>query len=146
MSRAAVLDAILADSRLITLGFNASNVLSNYDGEQRPLDANMFIVLRWEVQDVSMSGDDGRVTRGVRHFSVWVHMLREWSTDYSHIDQVIEILDNILTNMINVSGRDGMTLTLVEPEGRSRDLRDDGYQTLCRQISYKMLSRLSAVV
>lgn len=135
MSRAVILQSILGDSLLAALGFDESNVRSNYDGEQRPSD-RMFMVLRWGNVDF-----DQRMRRGPRQLTIWVHMYREFSTDYVRIDTVIDRLRTLLADIIDVPGEDGYTLTLVEPESFSEDLKDDGYQTICRSASFKVLSR-----
>lgn len=140
MSRAAVLDAILVDSRLIDAGFDNTNVLPNYDGDQRPSD-KMFMVLRWEEDDTGLQGDDGTVQRGWRHLTIWVHMYREFSTDFVRIDDVLDVLDDVLSIIVDKAGADGATVTCIEPEGRSRDLKDDTYQTYCRSAAYKIIGR-----
>ena len=48
--------------------------------------------------------------------------------------------------MIDVDGADGVTLSQAIPGVRSRDLRDDAYQTLCRSSSYRILDRVTASV
>lgn len=135
MSRAVVLKAILEDTVLSNLGFDESSVKSNYDGEQRPSD-RMFMVLRWGGQDL-----DQKMMRGPRQLTIWVHVYREFSTDYVRVDTVIDRLRSVLTDIINVPGEDGYTLTLIDPESFSEDLKDDGYQTICRSASFKVLSR-----
>jgi hypothetical protein len=139
MSRAAILDAIVNDSDLQAEGFDSTNVLVNYDGEQRPSD-KMFLVLRWEAEDPVLLGDD-EVVRSARNLAVWVHMYREFSTDFVRIDDLIQKLNDVLSNIIDTPGADGYTVSRVEYRGSSRDLRDDGYDTLCRSTSYWMLSR-----
>ena len=135
MSRAVILKAIIEDAALSYMGFDENNVKPNYDGEQRPSD-KMFMVLRWGPVDL-----DPKMMRGPRQLTVWVHMYREFSTDYVRIDNVIDRLRLVLSDIINVAGEDGYTLTLVEPDGFSEDMRDDGYQTICRSASFKVLSR-----
>ncbi len=143
-----MLDAILNDTSISALGFDSDSVLVNFDGDQTPAGAGnfkMFMVIRWGVEDAP----PWRVPsapNGPRHFDIWVHMPREMSTDYVHIDNVLNLLDSVFEDIINTPGDDGYTLTLIEPEGKSRDLRDDGYQTLCRQASYLMLSRVTQTV
>lgn len=140
MARAVILDTILMDSVLQGMGFDSSNVIPNYDGEQRPSD-KMFMVLRWETQDIELSGDDATMRRGPRHLVIWVHMYKDFSTDFVRIDDVIDRLDHILTDIIDQPGADGRTVTCVEPEGHSRDLKDTTYETFCRSASFKILNR-----
>lgn len=148
MARAAILDTILADSRIIALGFHGDpdpNVLINYDGDQRPSD-EFFMVLGWGSDTTELRGDD-TFSRGPKDLTIWVHMYRELSTDYNRIDDILNILDDIFDSMIHVDGADGYTVTLVDTSpGRSRDMRDDAYQTLCRSASYRVLSRQTATV
>lgn len=138
MSRSAVLDAILTEPRLIEAGFDDTNVKPNYDGAQRPSD-KMFMVLRWEENNTGLEGDDGQVQRGSRHLAIWVHMYREFSTDFVRIDDVLNILDDVLASIVGVTGADGRSVTIVEPESRSRDLKDESYQTYCRSATYKIV-------
>lgn len=142
MSRAVVYDSILEDGHLgmDDITFDADNVKVNYDGDQRPSD-EMFIVLRWETQDIDLRGDDSSIRKGGRHLAIWVHMYKEFSTDFTRIDNVIDALDKLLVDIIDRPGADGRTLVMVEPEGHSRDLRDVTYETFCRSASYKVLSR-----
>lgn len=146
MSRAVVYAAITGDTQLNTFGFTtdgtpANNyVIVNYGGEQRPpclLDNGhpMFMVIRYGVQDI-----DPRLYRGPRHFSVWVHMIKEYSTDYDIIDSVNERLDDVLTSIVDTAGADGKTVCTIELEGRSRDLFDESYSTVCMENSYKMIT------
>lgn len=147
MSRAVVYSMLTTDVRMTDLGFHAdpqANVIVNYDGEQRPpititSDNPMFLVIRWLNEDF-----DPMMKRGPRHFDIWLHMAREFSTDYTRIDDVIEVLDDVLTNILDTPGADGRSVTTIEQEGRSMDLQDDIYQTVCRQASYKMISRMTA--
>ena len=144
MSRAAVYDAILADQRLIDLGFDKDSVLVNYNGDQRPTDT-MFIVLTWNNEAEGIRGDDV-FNRPVKNLTIWVHMYRQFSTDFMRIDNTFDILDCILGQMIEVDGADGHTLSQAIPGTRSRDLRDDAYQTLCRSSSYRIIDRVTASV
>lgn len=142
MARAVVLDAILADNSLQDMGFDGNNVIPGYDGDQRPSD-KMFMVLRWETGDIELRGDDSTVARGPRHLVIWVHMYKTFSTDFNRIDDVLIALDKVLSNIIDQAGADGRSVTCIEAEGHSRDLRDTTYDTFCRSASYKVLDRVT---
>ncbi len=140
MSRAVVRQTILADARLVAAGFDEDHVITNYDGEQRPdVTNNMFMIIRWGDQSYQFSGRRG----GERDFDVWVHMLRERSTDYTHIDDVIDILDEAFEGIIDTLGDDSRGVTVIESEGCSGDLFDPSYRTLCRRASYRIVNRVS---
>lgn len=142
MSRAAVIDAIVNDATLAGVGFDDTSVVPNYDAEQRPTD-EMFIVLRWGTDDIALAGDDSTVKMGPRNVDIWVHMYRELSSDFNRIDSVIDRLDQVLSNIIDLPGSDGRTVSQIISKGRSRDLKDDGYQTFCRSASYQVFSRVT---
>jgi hypothetical protein len=140
MSRAAIQDTLIADQRLIDLGLDIDSILVNYDGDQRPNDI-VFLVIRYEAPDYVPIVD-----RFIGNITVWVHMWRKYSTDFVKIDKILDIIDDILVNMVHVTGLDGYTLTLAEKSGRSRDLRDDVYDTICKSASYRILSRQTETV
>jgi|SRR6516162_267972 hypothetical protein len=144
MSRAAIYDAILAESLLTDLGFSKDTVLVNYDGDQRPSDT-MFMVLSWGNEGEGLRGDDICFIP-VKTLTIWVHVYKQFSTDFVRIDNVFNILDAVLGNMIEVDGTDGVTLSQAIPGLRSRDLRDDAYQTICRSSSYRILDKVTASV
>lgn len=147
MSRAVIYDAITTNPNLTALGFSDKNVEVNYDGDQVPKvteinsesPGGMFLVIRWGEEDVQAGFNKGPI-----NFEVWVHMLRQKSTDYSHVDRVINILGDSIPDIINVAGADGRTVTLVDLGTKSGDYRDEAYDTLCRSVSFKMLSRATA--
>lgn len=144
MSRGAIDTAIIADSELSALGFDENSVLANYDGDERPND-EMFMVIHWGDEVPILRSGDGE-TRNIRPLTIWVHIYREFSTDYSRIDAVLNMLDRLIMSLVHVDGGDGYTMTLAEKNGRSRDLRDRTYETICRSISYKILSRETETV
>jgi hypothetical protein len=144
MSRAAIYDAIVNEPLLTDLGFDKSSVLVNYDGDQRPNDT-MFMVLTWNQDSEGLRGDDICFIP-VKSLTIWVHVYKQFSTDFLRIDNVLNILDAVLGSMIDVGGTDGVTLSQAIPGIRSRDLKDDAYQTICRSSSYKILDRVTASV
>lgn len=150
MSRDAIYQAIINDEDLNELGIDATTVFPNYALDQRPTDNGIFLILRWESQPyvgASTLGGFGSGTgmgRGARDLTVWAHLSREESSDFTRLDAVLDRLDIILVDMEHVSGSDGYTLTCVRPTGRSSDLRDDGFDTITRNAGYKILARRTA--
>jgi hypothetical protein len=144
MSRAAIYDTILADSRLQALGFDSDSVLVNYDGDQRPTD-ELFMVITWNPETTALQGDD-IFNRPMKSMTIWVHMYHKFSSDFVRVDSVFDILDDVLQGMVHVAGSDGQTVTLVEAGNRSRDMRDDTYETICRSCQYSVLSRETTTV
>lgn len=146
MARAAILETILADQRMQALGLDDDSVVVNYDGEQRPEGVGpVFLVLAWSSPETALRGDD-IWSRRFMNLTIWAHILRDESTDFVRLDKILDDLDDILLNMVHVAGTDGYTVSLVESAGRSRDMRDDAYQTICRSVSYRILSRETASV
>lgn len=136
MARDAVLSLLKNDSELATLGGTGFKVVANYSQDQRPNDVGAFIEIRWGVDDFD------RGLQGPRHFDVWVHIPVSVSTDFVRIDAMIDRIDDIFAaaNATDTVGGDGVALNYVEPEGRSGDLDDEGYMTICRRASYRALS------
>lgn len=135
MARDAVWSLLNQDAQLNAMGLNAATILPNFTGDQRPTANGPFMSIRWGTTDY-----DGQVQRNTdKRFDLWVHFPNEITTDYVRVDRVIDRIDEIFeaANDVEVVGGDGMVLTSIEPEGRSGDLEDSVYQTICRSASYK---------
>lgn len=135
-----MLAALRSDSELGNLVAPA-NVLVNYAKEGRPsnLAPSSFIILRWEEVNINPGVDS--VTRTL---TVWAHHPAEKSTDYAILDDILNSVKNVLTGMEHVAGLDGYTVTCIEYQGDSADLKDDAFNTISRNSTYKVLSRASA--
>lgn len=150
MSRDAIYQAIVTNSDLNALGVNQDRVFPNYAADHRPTDSGVFLILRWEAQPflgASRLGGFGSGTgmgRGARDLTIWAHLPREESSDYTRLDDVLDIIDGAIIDLVHVPGEDGYTLTLVRPTGRSADLTDAGFDTITRNAGYKVLTRRTA--
>lgn len=137
MSRAAVLDGLRADADLTSL-VPPENIFPNYskEGRPNPLSPGGFIVLRW-----------GDLTRafarlaGPRDLTVWAHWPAEQSTDFGRIDKILDRCKNVLCDLEEVVGGDGYTLTMIDYAGESRDMKDLGFETIMRNMTFRVLSR-----
>lgn len=138
MSRAAVLDALRADTELMSL-VPTGNIIADPQGEGRPNDVspNNFIVLRWE-ESVDWNA---AVQRGPRLLTVWSHHPREISTDYNDVDKILLRVGIIITSLEDVVGADDWRVTMIYPAGGwSGDLVDTGYNTVARNAGFKVLT------
>lgn len=135
-----MLSALRSDDTLTDL-VAADNILVNYSQEGRPsnLAPSSFIILRWEETNTNPG-----VSSVTRTLTVWAHHPAEKSTDYSRIDSIIKRVKEVLTAMEHVAGGDGYTVTCIEYQGDSSDLKDDAFNTISRNSTYKVLSRASA--
>lgn len=139
MSRAAVLDALRADSALTSI-VPAGNIITNYTGEGRPspLAPGGMIVLRWG----SIVRAFARIA-GPRDLTVWAHWPEELSTDFGRVDSILENAKRVLCDIEDSVGGDGYTITSVDYAGESDDMKDHGFQTIMRNMTFRVLSRPS---
>lgn len=142
MSRAAVLSALRSDATLLSL-VAAENILPNYSREGRPsnLAPDAFIILRWEESQANIGRERDSDTRTL---TVWAHYPAELSTDFGRVDAVLSAVKDVLVNLEHAIGPDGYTVTCVEYQGKSGDMKDDGFDTISRNSTFKVLSRASA--
>lgn len=140
MSRAAVLELLRGDTELATLGGTGFVVEAGFSYDQRPNDLGAFIVIMWRHTDF----EDDIQANAEQHFDLYVHIPVKVSTDYGRIDAVLDRVDAMFTGVAAadppVVGGDGRQLDFVGFEGRSMDMTDEGYQTICRYASYMALS------
>lgn len=139
MARAAILDLLRGDTQLATLGGTGFVVEAQFSYDQRPNDAGAFIVICWRHTDF----DEDVQENAEQHFDLYVHIPVTVSTDFGRIDVILDRVDEIFKAVEDnppMVGGDGQQLNYVGFEGRSMDMTDEGYQTICRQASYLALS------
>lgn len=137
MSRALILDSLRADGPLGQL-VPTSNIIADPTGEGRPseLVPMNFIVLRWEEQDWNET-----VKRGPRNLTIWVHTPKEISDSYNDIDKILVRVSQIIGGIEQQTGADGWRVTMAWASGGwSGDLVDEGYNTICRNAAFKVLT------
>lgn len=137
MSRAAVLQALREDADLNAL-VPPENVLTNWSKEGRPniLSPGGFMVLRWEATSRAF-----KKIAGPRDLTIWAHWPVEKSTDFTHIDAILNRTKDVLCDIEDTVGGDGYTVTCVDYAGESGDVNDPGFQTITRNMTFRVLSR-----
>jgi hypothetical protein len=137
MSRRAVIDTLLADVTLNSLGVHSDSLFQSRGLDERPKNQAPFVLVDWQDQ----GGNIFDRVKPPRRVMIWVHWPSELSNDYSKIDTVLDRIENVLLDMEHVTGDDGYTITCVRATGRSADLKDEGLHTFCRWAAFEVLSR-----
>lgn len=133
MARAAVYAALKNNPTLQAMNVK---VFPNYALDRPPSRQYPFLILRWEEQ-VPRIG----VRRGPTVLTVWAHCPTSYSTDYSVVDALLNVVDNVLTTMEHVDGNDGQTVTEIRWTGRGSDMKDPGYETITKTSAFEVLYR-----
>lgn len=144
MSRALIETLLKNDGTLAGLGIAQWAVFNQHDISERPRNDGPFLVIRWEESTISSQTYTGMrdgVGRAPRVLTVWAHSPIEISTDFEALDAILDRIDKILAPLENSPGTDGYTITQIQFNGRSGDLKDDGFQTVTRNATYSVLYR-----
>jgi hypothetical protein len=126
-ARAAVQTLLEEDSILASLGVEAVYAANSVD----TADEKLFMTVHWDERNAIFN------QHGPETLVIWVH---DRQRDYGRIDQVIKHLIEIFEAAVHVVGSDG-TLTCASWTGTSRDLFDDGFNTVTKNASFAALSR-----
>lgn len=95
-----------------------------------------FVVMRWEEQMAPFDITGA----SAEHLTVWVHRAREDSRDYGPIVAILRRITSVLESAVQVSGNDGV-LVCVDYHGMSPDHHDEALKTICKNASYKVVTR-----
>lgn len=135
-------DALAADTSLNQLGITEGTLFANWSLDEPPMHEGPFAILRWESEpSPAMFDADQPVVKNVRQLTVWVHYPVSLSTDFNHIDSILDSVDAVMVGLQHQKGEDGETVTCVRVFGRSPDFKDDSFQTISRNAVYQVLSR-----
>jgi hypothetical protein len=134
MSRAGVFALLSTDNALHLLGFSVVNFFGGNSADDPP---KPFVVVRWEAMETP--GFPQRMT-GPQIVTVWFH---DRDRAYERIDAAIDRTKAILSVQTHYVGTDGYTITQCDWSGDSAELWDDGYQTVTRNTSFRVISRPS---
>lgn len=133
-ARAAVFSLLIGDETLMGEGdgqLGVEAVLTS--GSVDTPTENFFIVIRW----LETSPTFGQV--GPTLCEIWVHERN--TQDYGRIDDALARIKELMLTVVHRDGEDGVTMTVAEWNGDSRDLADEGYGTLTRNSTYTVVGR-----
>lgn len=133
MSRTLVYQILHADALLTTAGsLGALGVLPTAIGAAESVDSpksHPFLTMRW-----------GTLSKGVgathvQFVDIWAH---NKDRDYLLIDTILERVKDLLENVEAAQAPEGW-ITRIEWQSGSSDLRDDGYDTVTRNSTFKVV-------
>lgn len=129
-ARSYIYDIITTDPLLNSYGITADSTFTQHtiDTPQvRPM-----CILRWQLTA------EGVGTINQRVLTIWVHENKN-TGDYDRIDQSLNRLRTILTNVAGANvGDGGGWLSSIRWEGDSDDLRDDELGTITRNAQFRL--------
>lgn len=132
MSRAAFFTLLSTDPIL-------SGIFSAFYGSNSADDPpDQFVVIHWE--DMPSGALSRERSFGPQIVTVWFH---DHDRTYELVNAGIIRTKAILDAAVHVPGVDGWTITQCDWQGDSGDLWDDGYQTVTRNTSYRVVARPS---
>lgn len=126
-ARVAVQTLLETDPILSGIGVGAVYGANSVDTPEEDL----FMTVHWDERNIAFQ------KHGYETLVVWVH---DHVKDYVRIDAAIERMIEILGDAEHLSGSDGI-LTCARWTGTSRDLYDDGYNTITKNVSFEAVSR-----
>ena len=132
MSRAAVYQLLGVDLAMNGYGINPNTVFQSNTVDDPP--TRPFVIMRWGIKTSTFD------IHGPQSLDIWAHDDRG---DYSRIDSILHRAEVLLLNAAHLVGDDGYTLTSAEFVSCSEDLYDDGYQTITRYATFRVVSRVS---
>lgn len=134
--RAALYSLLSEDPELLPLIHG--NVFPNYGMDTVPVQNQTFVVVRYAERETNPG-----IHRGPRIVEFWAHIPKAISTDFSDLDVILDRIEELVKNATHLAGSDGYTITSTVFQGGGNDFYDDQYETIARNISFKVLSRKS---
>jgi hypothetical protein len=80
-------------------------------------------------------------TTGSETVTYWVHLPRSKSRNYWIIDEAIDRLKVLLTEVEHLSGEDGWVLSSASWIDTSRDLTDEAFNTITKYVTFRAATR-----
>lgn len=129
----AIYNAIDQNAKLRSLG--VGDVYSDYESETISRD-HLTVILRWGAQQYQRS-----VRTGPRDLDVYVHMPKEYGTDFTTINLCLAEITSTLEEMEQVVGPDNVVVTEAVKVGSSGNIYDPGFESMSRSVSYRVQLR-----
>ena len=80
-------------------------------------------------------------TKGYEFYTIWVHLLRSEGVTYTDINKVLSRIVQLMTTASQVLGEDDCIFVESSFAGMSPEQVDDGYNSVTRNVSFRVASR-----
>lgn len=108
--------------------------------DERPVHDKHFVVIDLQESRQALGG----ATFGPQVMQIWVHISSDVSRDFGEITKILNRIDSVILPLVHEVGTDGVRVTQVDRQGRSRNTIDPGWGTATRNALYGVLYDESA--
>ncbi len=135
MSAGIVYDSLIDDPRMAE--YVGDRIYPDYSMETAPSD-DLFIVMRWGDQTTLMKD------RGPETLTVIANQPREMGSDYTVLNDILDLVKEIVLGLEQAEGRDRRSVTSCSCMGMSGNGYDPGFNTITRSVTFQVLLRVVA--
>lgn len=125
--RPSVIYDVLAD-------LDPDRILESQSVDTRPFDTGVFLTVSFEEQTLVRG-----IRRGPQIMTIAAHQSWNETRDYTLINVVLNEVQRRLEAVENEIGDDGVRVSCIIPEARGRNTVDEGWQTITRTATYRVL-------
>lgn len=125
---------INADPKIKQL--KVTHIIESQSVDERPISDGYIVTIS---MDELILATPSALSRGPRTVTIAVH--RSWDMDrnYKQLDKILNRIDELLLDIENEMGTDGVRITSIRRTGRSANMADEGWKTITRTSTYGVL-------
>lgn len=135
MQPSAIFEVLSNDTELSLAGITEERIYESQSLDSRPHSDGYFITINMEETTFPTRA----IYRGPRTITVAVHHPMDIDRDYSPLTRILTIVTRLLRTLPGTRGSDGIHITSVDPQGRSANMVDEGWETITRSQTYGVL-------
>ena len=140
----AIFEIITGDTTLNDLGITEDRVfeLQSINQDVTPDTTTYLVIIDMQESTISSAtygGMGNGIHKAPRVMEISVHISWNVTRDYHVIDRILNRIDKLFYDTIQYTGTDGVRITSIRKQGRTRNLQDDGWQTTTRHATYTVL-------
>lgn len=126
-----------ADTDLNILGITSDRIWPNFSLDGAPRDGIPWLILRWGLRTPRFGSVGGP---GKQKLTVWAYRIRQASTDFTVLDDVLSRVVEIMATTEQFESDDSVIST-VDFNGYSEDINDNGYDAIAKNADFTVVCR-----